>query len=282
MGDRRVSVLSEIAGSRELLKNLTMREVKGKYKRSVLGQTWSLINPIAMLAIYSVVFGFVLKAEPAAGDPSGLEVFVLWLACALLPWNFFSATVNGGMNALIANGNLIQKVHFPRWTLVVSTMAAAAVNFGFELIALVIAIALFGGNPWIWIPGVLVIVVLLALFGLGIALALSVANVYFRDTAQFVGIFLQIWFYATPIVYPLHLIQDKEALWASNGRDFPLVTVYELNPMERFASVFRSLLYDNRFPEWGDIAYCFVAAVLVLALGSWVFNRFQGRIAEEL
>ncbi len=216
-----MSVLSEISGSRELLKNLTMREVKGKYKRSVLGQTWSLINPIAMLAIYSVVFGFVLKAEPAAGDPSGLEVFVLWLACALLPWNFFSATVTGGMNALIANGNLIQKVHFPRWTLVVSTMAAAAVNFGFELVALVIAIALFGGNPWIWIPGVLIIVVLLALFGLGIALALSVANVYFRDTAQFVGIFMQIWFYATPIVYPLHLIRDKEALWAQQRPRLP-------------------------------------------------------------
>ena len=277
-----MSVLSEVRDSRELLKNLTLREVKGKYKRSVLGQTWSLINPIAMLAIYSVVFGFVLKAEPAAGDPSGLQVFVLWLACALLPWNFFSATVTGGMNALINNGNLIQKVHFPRWTLVVSTMAAAAVNFAFELVALVIAIAIFGGNPWIWIPGVLVVVVLLAVFGLGIALALSVANVYFRDTAQFVGIFMQIWFYATPIVYPLHLIRDKQELWASNGRDFPLVTLYELNPMERFSSVFRSLLYDNRWPEWGDLAYCLAAAVISLLVGSWIFNRFQGRIAEEL
>ncbi len=98
-----MSVISELTQSRELLRNLTSREVKGKYKRSVLGQAWSLLNPIASLTIYSLVFGFVLRANPDAGDPSGLEVFVLWLACALLPWNFFSATVTGGMNALLGN-----------------------------------------------------------------------------------------------------------------------------------------------------------------------------------
>ena len=179
-----MSSVRELLASRELLTNLTMREVKGKYKRSLLGQGWSLLNPVATLAIYSLVFGFVLKAEPDPGNPSGLEVFALWLACALLPWNFFNNTVQGGMAALVGNANLIQKVYFPRFTLVVSSMLASMVNFGFEMIVLLIAVVIFGGNPWIWIPGVLIMMIVLAVFGVGIALALSVANVYFRDTSE--------------------------------------------------------------------------------------------------
>jgi ABC-2 type transport system permease protein len=277
-----MSLISDLRGSGEVLGNLTMREVRGKYKRSFLGQAWSLLNPIASLAIYTVVFGFVLRAEPAAGDPSGIDNFTLWLACALLPWNFFSATVTGGMNALLGNANLLQKVYFPRWTLVASNMLAGLVTFSFELLVLAVVAVIFGSQIWIWIPLVLVFVALLAAFGLGIGLMLSIANVYFRDTAQFVGIGMQVWFYATPIVYPLTLIQDKEALWRSNGRDFPLTTVYELNPMERFSTVFRNLFYDNRLPEWGDMAYCLGAAVISLGLGALVFSRLQGRIAEEL
>jgi ABC-type polysaccharide/polyol phosphate export permease len=277
-----MSMVSDLKSSRELLANLTMREVKGKYKRSLLGQGWSLLNPVATLAIYSLVFGFVLRAEPAAGDPSGLEIFALWLACALLPWNFFNNTVQGGMAALVGNANLIQKVYFPRFTLVVSSMLASAVNFGFELVVLLIAVVFFGGNPWIWIPAILIMVVILALFGLGIALALSIANVYFRDTAQFVGIFMQIWFYATPIVYPPHLISDKQAELLARGNHFPLVTLYELNPLERFAAVFRNLFYDNRWPAWGDLLYCVAAAAISLGLGAWIFSKFQGKIAEEL
>ena len=268
--------------SRELLGNLTMREVKGKYKRSLIGQGWSLLNPIASLAIYSLVFGFVLKAEPDPGEPSGLDVFVLWLACALLPWNFFAATLTGGMASLVNNANLIQKVYFPRYTLVVSTMLSNLVNFGFELLVLIVALVVFGGSPWIWIPGAIIATAVLAVFAVGLALTLSICNVYFRDTAQFVGILMQIWFYATPIVYPVHLIADKQAQMTANGNNFPLLALYELNPMERFSAVFRNLLYDNRMPELGDMAYCVLAALVSIAFGTWVFKRFQGNIAEEL
>src|ERR1700712_5147760 len=277
-----MSLSSDLRASKEILSNLTMREVRGKYKRSVLGQTWSLLNPIASLAIYTVVFGFVLKATPPPGEPSGIDVFTLWLACALLPWTFFAATINGGMNALLGNANLVQKVYFPRYTLVVSNMLACLVTFGFELLVLAGIAVVLGSALWIWIPLVLVFVVLLAAFGLGIGLMLSIANVYFRDTAQFVGIGMQVWFYATPIVYPVTLIAAKEAEWRSNGRDFPLLWLYQLNPMERFSNVFRNCIYDNRLPAWGDMAYCLGAAVVSLAIGGWVFAKYQARIAEEL
>lgn|SRR5664279_911189 len=277
-----MSLSSDLLASKEILTNLTMREVRGKYKRSFLGQTWSLLNPIASLAIYTVVFGLVLKATPPPGEPSGIDVFTLWLACALLPWNFFSASMMGGMSSLLGNANLIQKVYFPRYTLVVSNMLASLVTFGFELLVLGGVALLFGSKIWIWIPLVVVFVIFLAIFGLGIGLMLSIANVYFRDTAQFMGILLQVWFYATPIVYPVTLIAATQAEWEKNGRNFPLLWVYRLNPMERFVQIFRNLLYDNRLPAWGDMAYCVGAAAVSLALGAWVFSRYQARIAEEL
>jgi ABC-type polysaccharide/polyol phosphate export permease len=277
-----MSLTDDLRASKEILSNLTMREVRGKYKRSVLGQTWSLLNPIASLAIYTVVFGFVLRAEPPPGEPSGIDIFTLWLACALLPWNFFANTVTGGMNALLGNANLVQKVYFPRYTLIVSNMLAGLVTFGFELLVLAVIAVLCGSQVWIWIPLVIVFVVFLALFGLGIGLMLSIANVYFRDTAQFVGIGMQVWFYATPIVYPVTLIAAQQLKWEAEGRNIPLTWLYSLNPMERFVTIFRNLLYDNRLPEWGDMGYCIGAAAVSLGLGAMVFSKYQARIAEEL
>lgn len=277
-----MSLTDDLRASKEILSNLTMREVRGKYKRSVLGQTWSLLNPIASLAIYTVVFGFVLRAEPPPGEPSGIDIFTLWLACALLPWTFFANTVNGGMNALLGNANLVQKVYFPRYTLVVSNMLASLVTFGFELLVLAVIAVLCGSQVWIWIPLVIVFVVFLALFGLGIGLMLSIANVHFRDTAQFVGIGMQVWFYATPIVYPVTLIAAQQLTWEAEGRNIPLTWLYRLNPMERFVTIFRNLLYDNRLPEWGDMGYCIGAAAVSLGLGAMVFAKYQARIAEEL
>ncbi len=277
-----MSLSNDLRASKEILFNLTMREVRGKYKRSFLGQTWSLLNPIASLAIYTVVFGFVLRASPPPGEPSGIDVFTLWLACALLPWTFFANTMQGGMNALLTNANLVQKVYFPRYTLVVSNMLACLVTFGFELAVLAGIAVVFGSAIWIWIPLVLVFVAMLALFGLGLGLMLSIANIYFRDTAQFVGILMQVWFYATPIVYPVTLIVQTQADMEAKGNNFPLLWFYQLNPMERFVQIFRDLLYDNRLPPWDDMAYCLGATIVSLGLGAWVFSRYQARIAEEL
>ncbi len=120
------------------------------------------------------------------------------------------------MNALLGNANLVQKVYFPRYTLVVSNMLASLVTFGFELLVLAVVAVLLGSDLDLD-PLVLLFVVLLAAFGLGIGLMLSIANVYFRDTAQFVGIGMQVWFYATPIVYPVNLIAEKAAQWEAAG-----------------------------------------------------------------
>ena len=268
-----MTVVTELRSSGDLLANLTLREIRGKYKRTALGQAWSLLNPIAQMATYSVIFSIVLRAHPDKGDPSGLNIFALWLSCALIPWLFFANVLMGGMSALIANANLIQKVYFPRVTLVVSSALALLFTFSIEMSVVVIAVLLFGGEPLQYLPVTILFMLVLFVFALGIALLLSVANVYFRDTQHLMSILLQVWFYATPIIYPLHLIADSHP---------GVVRWMRLNPMERFSEVFRNTIYDARWPTLLNSLYVVGSAVVALAIGLAVFARFEGRLAEEL
>jgi len=271
--------LRDLGSSRELVGNLTLREVRGKYKRTALGQLWSLLNPLATMVIFTVVFGVLLRVEVPPGSPSGIDVFALWLMCGLIPWTFMSNAVTGGMSALVANANLVTKVYFRREVLVAANVFSWDVTFGIELLVLSAALLAFGAMVLPWLPLVIVFGLVLTAFGLGLALMLAVANVYFRDTQHFLSIFMQFWFYATPIVYPATLVPDSTELL---GVRIPLRTLYELNPMEHFVAVFRALLYDNRFPELGDVIFTVGAATVALLAGWTIFRRYEPRLAEEL
>ena len=271
--------LRDLGSSRELVGNLTLREVRGKYKRTALGQLWSLLNPLATMVIFTVVFGVLLRVEVPPGSPSGIDVFALWLMCGLIPWTFMSNAVTGGMSALVANANLVTKVYFRREVLVAANVFSWDVTFGIELLVLSAALLAFGAMVLPWLPLVIVFGLVLTAFGLGLALMLAVANVYFRDTQHFLSIFMQFWFYATPIVYPATLVPDSTELL---GVRIPLRTLYELNPMEHFVAVFRALLYDNRFPELGDVIFTVGAATVALVAGWTIFRRYEPRLAEEL
>lgn len=276
-----MAIIRDLRESRELLYNLTMREVKGKYKRTALGQLWSLANPLAQMLIYSFVFQFVIRVQPDAGDPSGLDVFALWLMCAILPWSFFTNVVNGGMGALVGNENLIKKVYFPRSALVVSNALSWLYSWSIEMIVLVVAITLLGGQPWLWLLPAIVLMILLTLFATGVAMMLSVANVYFRDTQYLVGILFQVWFYANPIVYPSSMVATESAKLGS-FHGITVMSLYELNPFYYFILAFRNLLYDNRMPDASTTAIVVVLSVVVFVVGWKVFDRHQGRLAEVL
>ena len=276
MSSRSRRSCSGASESRELFVNLTLRELRGKYKRSVLGWTWSLLNPLATMVIFTVVFRFFLKIEATPGDPSGLHVFALFLLCGLLPWNFLSNGMTGSMGALIANSNLIKKVFFPREILVASNIASWVVSLVLE-VGVLAAVLLVAGNmvlPWL-LPAIGLILIQV-MFVVGLGLLLSVLNVYFRDVQHFVGILLQIWFYATPIVYPISYVRD--ALKDSPG----LFTLYKLNPMVRFVEAYRDCLYDLRFPPLLDTLYLLGVSGATLALGVYVFSKLEPKLAEEL
>ncbi|HVE95239.1 MAG TPA: ABC transporter permease [Acidimicrobiales bacterium] len=274
-----MATLSELTDARELFQNLTLRELRGKYKRSVLGWLWSLINPLATMAIFAIVFRFVLRIDPPRGDPSALKSYPFFLLSGLLAWNFLSAGMTGGMGSLLANGNLIKKVYFPREILTASVTASWAVQFCIELSVLAVALAFVGNVVVLWIPGVLLVLALQAVFVYGIGLALGALVVYFRDVQHLVGIALQLWFYATPVIYPVEYVPRVAQL---SGYEIPFLRLYQLNPMVHFVEAYRDLLYDLRFPPAGSLAYMAGAALVSVAAGRAIFNRFEHRLAEEL
>lgn len=275
--------LREILAARELLMNLTMREVRGKYKRTVLGQLWSLANPLALMLIYTFVFMFVFRIKPEPGDPSGLNVFALWLLCGLLPWTFLANVINQGAGSLVDNANLIQKVSFTRIVLPLAAVGSMGYNWLFELGVLAFALVVVGGMVIPWIPLVLVAMALLALFAAGLALMFAMANVHFRDTQYFITIALQMWMYLTPIIYPASMVETESAKHGGiAGTSVTVADIFHLNPMEHFVNLFRALMYDNRFPAMSDWTWAVGAALVSITLGLVVFRRHERGLAEAL
>lgn len=258
----------------ELLWNLTLRELRTKYRRSFLGWTWSMLNPLATVAIYSFVFGHLFASAAPVGNPSQLSVFALYLLCGLLPWNFFLLVVNTGMASVVGNGSLVRKVAFPREVLVFANSLHGVVQFSIEM-GLMAVVLLFLTVSFVpWIPVVLLQMVLLLVFSSGLALALAAGNVYFRDLTYLWQIFSQVWFFATPIVYNETIVKDR----VPGALGF----VFHWNPMAIFVRGFRASLYDGRFVGFPNLAACAVVAIVSLVLGWSIFTRLSRRFAEEL
>jgi lipopolysaccharide transport system permease protein len=275
--------LQEVWSSRELLYNLTSREVRGKYKRTVFGQLWSLANPLALMLIYSLVFGVLLKSNPLPGDPSGLHVFALWLLCGLLPWIFFSTVVSTAAGSLVGNVGLIQKVSFSRIVLPLSSVGSTVYDWSFEMVVLLIAISIVGGFVLPWIPLVIVAMALLAIFAAGVGLIFAIANVYFRDTQYLLGIVLQLWLYLNPIIYPIQVVEKASTDHGGIlGSPVTLLDLYEINPMVHFITLFRQLIYDNRWPDGIEWIVCVCWALGALAVGMVVFRKNERNLAETL
>jgi ABC-type polysaccharide/polyol phosphate export permease len=274
-----ISALQDVLARRELLANLTLRELRGKYKGTALGWFWSLLNPLAATLIFTVVFGAILRVTPTVGA-NGVQNYTLFLLCALLPWNYFSGVVNGGMGALIANANLIKKTAFPRELLVLAGSGALFATFLIEMAVLAVALLLFGLNPFLWLLPSLLLMLLVAVFGTGLGLMLSVANVYFRDSAHFVAIALQVLFYATPVIYPITLVSgvDPDSMVAR----FHIDSLYMANPLVHFVEAFRDMLYEHHLPSLTTTAVVVLSSAVSITLGWAVFARFSKRLAEEL
>jgi ABC-type polysaccharide/polyol phosphate export permease len=267
----RLTSIATYRSSRELFANLTLRELRSRYKRSVLGWTWSLINPLAMVLVYTLVFKYFLKVKVSPGEPSGLNVWALFLMCALLPWNYFQIAVNSSISSLVSNAGLIKKTYFPRELLPASSVASAFVTHLIEMGLLLVALLGFGNwRALIFVPLVLVLSIFMAIFALGLGLALSSLNVYFRDIEHFMGIFFLVWMFTTPILYPIYAVPAH------------FQTLLKLNPMTDATLSYRAMLYDGTLPGGLQVAYFVVWALAAFVVGLWVFNRFERDIAEEL
>ena len=264
-----------VVGSRELLWSLAQRELRTKYRGSFLGWTWSMLNPLATLAIYGFVFGILFGAQAPVGENSGLTGFAWFLLCAIIPWNFFAIVNNIGLTAITSNSGLVRRVAFPRETLVFSNVLFALVQFAIELVVLSGVLLIVAGAPILpWIPVAALLGILLAVFASGIGLALSALAVYFKDLTYLWAITLQVWFFITPVVYPPSLVEDQLPTWAQN--------LLRANPMVHFVGGFRDLLYHAQMPGLNRIAAMLVSAAFSLVAGWFLFHRLSPRLPEEV
>ena len=268
-----ITALKRALEARDLVVNLTLRELRAKYRRSFLGWTWSLLNPLATVALYSFVFGKIFGSTAPTGHPSGLNQFSLYLLCAIIPWGFFATVTNMSTSAILGNSGLVRKVAFPRQALVISQVLFMMVQTSIEL-SLVAVILLIAGSPLLpWLPFVLVLLILLAVFAAGVAMALSVLTVYFRDLPYLWTIVTQVWFFLTPIVYAYENVKDKLGGVASR--------IVGWNPMTMFVRSFRHALFDGVHPDFGTMGILAAVSAGTMIAGLTIFVRFNKRLAEE-
>jgi lipopolysaccharide transport system permease protein len=262
-----VSVYADLFRYRELFANLFQRELRVKYKGSVLGVAWSLANPLVLMGIYVLVFSTLWHVA------NGIDHYPLYLLTGLTVWIFFSASLETASRSMLDSADLIKKVRFPRQLVAFSVVATQLVTFAVMFAVLfVVDFALLPRTRdeiWLAIPIAAVIVALVA----GVALAVASLNVVFRDVEHLVGALLLPWFFLTPILYSFAQFSSHHTVTqVLRYVNFVTPPIYAL----------RAPLYEGRLPRGGDVAYLCVAAVVALALGAFVFSRVDDRIAVEL
>jgi homopolymeric O-antigen transport system permease protein len=250
---------------RPLIRSLVGRELKARYRGSVLGFFWSFINPLLLLVTYGLVFTYMLPVE----RPASIEPYLLFFACGILPWTWFQSSLAEASGVLIAGGNLIKKVLFPAEVLPVVTVCTNLVQMLLALPVLALFLLYHGRLASAAVLVVLPILVELV-FVLGLALVVSALTVHFRDIQSILGHLLHVWFFATPVLY------HYGSLSAGMRR------VLRFNPMTHVVVSYQQTLFEGRFDHWRGLGAAAVVAIVVFALGAWLFDRLRDTLAEEV
>jgi lipopolysaccharide transport system permease protein len=262
------SNLGSLLRYRGLIQSLVARELKARYRGSVLGFVWSFVNPLLLLSIYSFVFTTIMRNSE---DPQ-TKPFAVFLFCGLLPWMWFSASLTEATSSLISGGNLIKKVLFPAEVLPIVSVLANLVHFLLGLVILAAFMILFqhypdvGGLPWF-----LVVVVVQLVFTLGLALALSALTVHFRDVRDLLTNVLTLWFFATPIIYPYFMPTVSRFL-----------TLFRLNPFYHLAVSYQEILFFGQFGHARSLLLLAALSIVVFLCGYWLFDRLRDSFAEAV
>jgi lipopolysaccharide transport system permease protein len=251
----------ELYKFRELISLLIERDLKVRYKRSVLGMVWTLLNPLLQMVVYTLVFRTIMRVDVPA-----FPVFVL---SGLLPWSFISLSTTISAHSLLNNQGLIRKVAVPQAVYPLAVVGSKLVDFVLSLVPLALLAALFGRMPgasWLALVPVLVLAVA---FTTGLSLLFSSAMVFFRDIRHLIDIVFQVWFYLTPVIYPQSYLDHLKVPW--------LRAVLALNPATPLVRCFQSAIYEQRLPDLAVVGLAALFSLASLALGYSVFQRMQHR-----
>ena len=254
--------LKELWRYRELIFFLTWRDIKVRYKQAVLGIAWAILQPLLTMLIFTLIFGILLKT-PSQGLP-----YPLFALSALLPWQLFASALQRSSISLVGNANLITKIYFPRLAIPLASVFAALVDFGVSFIVLLGVMAFYQFWPgwnFLWLP---LIVLLALLTALAVGLWLSALNVQYRDVEHMVPFIIQVWMYASPIVYPIETI--PEGTWR---------LLYGLNPMVGVIQGFRWALLGTTPPDFTMLISVGVVLILLIS-GLFYFRRMEKTFAD--
>lgn len=256
-------ILKELYQYREMIASFVRKDLKGRYKGSVLGFLWTFLNPLLQLLVYTMVFSVILK--------SGIQHYYLHLFVALVPWIFFASALTTGAHLILDQKNMIKKIYFPREVLPVAYTTSSFCNmlFSFLIIFAVIAVMRLGvsWHALLWLPLVMGIQYLLVL---GVNLITSALTVYCRDLEHIMGVLSMAWMYLSPVVYSIDYIP---AAWRR---------LYLLNPMSPLILAYRDILYHQIPPNGKHLLLAFGISLCVLAAGLCIFEKLQKRFAEVL
>ena len=257
-----MNVFKNIYNYRELLKNNVKKEIRGKYKNSALGVIWTFLNPLLQLLVYALIFPLILKTTQ--------PYYVIFVCVGLIPWTFFTTSVSQSAWTIIANGNIVKKVYFPREILPISVVTSGMVNFLISTLIIVAFCFIYGLGLTKYIVFFPLVLIIQYILQLGIAFILSAATVYFRDLEHFIQIVLQVMFYATPIVYAGDTIPEAFRF------------IINLNPMAHIINGYRDIFYNQTMPDLKLLGILLAISLVFCVVGYFIFRKLQKGFAEEL
>ena len=268
-----INRLIELRGYRELLKNLVIRDLKVRYKNSALGILWSLLNPLAMMGVFTLVFTLMMPNNT-------IQKFPVFVLCALLPWNFFRDSVMSSVASIVNSSSLIKKVYFPLEILPLSVVLSNLVNFLLALVVLFAMLIVYRVPLTAWALLLPVVIFTQLLFVLGLGLMLATANVFYRDTAMIMEVVMLAWFFVTPIFWDISILPTHRVIL---GMDLNIHRLtYILNPMASLISTYRVILYHGARPALDFFLRTLVTSLLSLIIGYSIFLRHCRVFAEEV
>ncbi len=249
---------------RDLLWQMTVRHLRGQYKQSVLGYAWAFLNPLSLMLILSFVFSVILRFE------SGDIPYPLFLFVGLVPWIFFAGALSSATESVVGASNLVTKVYFPREILPTAAVFTKVVDLGAGLIILAALMTYFGHPPeWtaFWVP---ILFLIHFLFALGLSLPLAALNLFFHDVRYLVGVVLTLWFYLTPVIYPIDIVPDSYRV------------IYDLNPNALFINAYRRVLLEGVSPGLDRLLLGLTISICTFLVGYYLFKRMEPGFADRI
>lgn len=244
------------------------REFESKYRNSLLGALWTIINPLTMIVVYTVIFAKLMQTKFAGVDST--FGYSIYLCVGILTWGLFTEVVSRSQNVFIENANLIKKISFPRLCLPVIVILNAGMNF-IIIFGLFTAFLVISGNfpGWVFLTMIPLLLIQI-LFSIGLGITVGVLNVFFRDVGQLFGVILQFWFWLTPVVYPITILPES------------VRAMIRFNPMASLLGAYQDVIVRAKMPEWQTLWPIMLLSILLCLLGFHLFRKHAGEMVDEL